>query len=119
MQKFYFDMMDDVHVRGRWELDNPRDSAGIDLPDMFEDGRAVDFTSQIWIPVRRQGTALDFSFTIGMAVPIVHERVAGILSALAPGDVQLFHASIESQRDLFYLVNIVTKVKCIDDAASR
>ena len=59
---------------------------------------------------------MEFSVA-GAAVPIVHEKVAELLSTLAPADVQLIPAEVEAQAGGYFALNTLRKVKCIDDAA--
>ncbi|EAU63326.1 hypothetical protein STIAU_1711 [Stigmatella aurantiaca DW4/3-1] len=54
-----------------------------------------------------------------MSIPVVHVKVASLLSELAPGDVQLIPADIEGQPDQ-YLVLVATRpIRCIDEKASE
>jgi uncharacterized protein DUF1629 len=50
---------------------------------------------------------------------VVTEKVARVLAELAPGDVQLFPAEVESRPETYFVVNVARRVKCIDDAASE
>jgi hypothetical protein len=51
--------------------------------------------------------------------PVVSEKVARVLAELAPGDVQLFPAEVESRPETYFVVNVARRVKCIDEAASE
>ncbi|MFL5352860.1 imm11 family protein [Archangium sp.] len=49
----------------------------------------------------------------------MHSRVGDLLARMAPKDVQLFPAEVETQRERYFLVNVIRIVKCIDDQASE
>jgi hypothetical protein len=70
------------------------------------------------VPIETEGRPLDFS-EAGTEIPVVHVKVASMLSEMAPGAVQLIPADIDGQPDQ-YLVLVVTRlIRCIDEAASR
>ena len=70
------------------------------------------------IPVEVAGRPLDFCWA-GSSVPVVHVRVASMLSERAPGDVQFIPADIAGQADQ-YLVLVATRlIRCIDEEASE
>ncbi|ADO68303.1 uncharacterized protein STAUR_0499 [Stigmatella aurantiaca DW4/3-1] len=61
----------------------------------------------------------NFAPEAGLSIPVVHVKVASLLSELAPGDVQLIPADIEGQPDQ-YLVLVATRpIRCIDEKASE
>jgi hypothetical protein len=70
------------------------------------------------IPIDIAGRPLDFT-EAGLRVPVVHVKVASMLSERTSGDVQLIPADIEGQPDQ-YLVLVATRlIRCIDEKASR
>ncbi|WP_235216524.1 imm11 family protein [Archangium violaceum] len=50
---------------------------------------------------------------------MVTEKVASTLAELAPGDVQLYPAVVDSRPEPYVLVNVARQVKCIDDETSE
>jgi hypothetical protein len=58
---------------------------------------------------------VDYSELSGIIAPVVHARVARVLTELAPSDVQALPAEIEGQVEQFCVINVVREVKCIDD----
>ncbi|MBN1208566.1 MAG: hypothetical protein JXB05_27145 [Myxococcaceae bacterium] len=111
MSQRFFDLADDVYLPQRWHLDTPIDWD-------FTRGTPVEVEGRLKIPVEIAGRPLDFSWA-GLSVPVVHVKVASMLSELAPGDVQLIPADIEGQPDQ-YLVLVATRlIRCIDEKASR
>ncbi|RKI43879.1 hypothetical protein D7X55_38585 [Corallococcus sp. AB049A] len=117
----YFELIDDLHVPGRWSLGDPIDASGREVanPWMFRKGEAVGLESPLKIPVDHAGLALGFTLAgIGLA-PVVLADVAAILSRLAPDDLQLFPVTIASEPGPYFLVNVLRLVRCIDDEASE
>ncbi|MFL5350140.1 MAG: imm11 family protein [Hyalangium sp.] len=115
----FFDLADDVYIPNRWHLDTPIDSQGQRVFDWdFKRGTPVHVDGRLRIPVEIAGRPLDFS-EAGIRIPVVHVRVASMLSELAPSDVQLIPAEIEGQPDQ-YLVLVATRlIRCIDEKASK
>ncbi|WP_211486776.1 MULTISPECIES: DUF1629 domain-containing protein [Corallococcus] len=115
----YFKLTDDVTLPGRWELGTPVDAQGQDHGSwLFMQGTPAQVEGALRVPSYARGRALDFSLADAGAVPIVSQRVAEVLSRLAPGDVELFPVTLEGAPDPYFLVNVVRVVKCIDDTAS-
>lgn len=116
--KRYFDLFDDVYVPGRWELGVPLDEKGQKLwAWMFGEGVLADIKGHLRVPLYCPGKPLDFSIA-GAMVPVVRENVAALLTAMAPGDVQLIPVEVDSQSEPYFLMNVTRIVKCIDDQAS-
>jgi hypothetical protein len=118
MSQRFFDLSDDVYVPHRWHLATPIDSQGRKVHDWdFTRGAPVHVEGRLKIPIKIAGRPLDFS-EAGLGIPVVHVKVASMLSERAPGDVQLIPADIEGQPEQ-YLVLVATRlIRCIDEAAS-
>jgi hypothetical protein len=119
MSQRFFKLADDVYVPHRWHLASPVDSHGRKLQDWdFKRGTPVHVEGRLKIPIKIAGKPLDFS-EAGLRVPVVHVKVASMLTERAPGDVQLIPADIEGQPDQ-YLVLVATRlIRCIDEEASE
>ncbi|MFL5345257.1 MAG: imm11 family protein [Hyalangium sp.] len=119
MPRRFFELYDDLYVRGRWHLKNPTDSNGGRLDDWaFRHGRPVSFEERLKILIEQNGKPLDFSET-NSRIPIVHVKLATVFSELARDDVQLLPVDIEGQPDQ-YLVLVATRlIRCIDEKASK
>ena len=118
----YFEMEQDLHVPGRWYLSDPTDQQGRALDWIFARGQPVQVQGLIKVelnPHAEKGRPVDYSELALDAVPVVHVRVAAVLSELAPADVQIFPVKIEGQPDQFCIVNVTRVVKCIDDGKSE
>jgi len=119
MAQRFFDLSDDVEFPHRWHLDTPIDGHGHQVHDWdFKRGMPVHVEGRLKIPVEVPGRPLDFS-EAGLSIPVIHVKVASLLSELAAGDVQLIPADIEGQPDQ-YLVLVATRlIRCIDEQASE
>jgi hypothetical protein len=121
MSRRFFKLADDVYIPQRWHLNTPIDSHGQRVHDWdFTRGTPVPGGGggRLKIPIELAGRPLDFS-EAGIGIPVVHVKVASMLSELAPGDVQLIPADIEGQSDQ-YLVLVATRlIRCIDEKASK
>lgn len=119
MEKRFFRLMEDVHIPGRWELDNPVDQQGQEVWTWtFRRGAPAQVEGRLRVPLYRPGKPLDFSLLVGTAIPVVHTRVATLLTELAPGDVQLIPVELDSQPEPYFLLNVIRVVRCIDDQKS-
>jgi uncharacterized protein DUF1629 len=119
MPKRFFNLHDDVYVRGRWHLKNPIDSQGRGVEDWdFRLGTPVRVDGRLKIFIEREGRPLDFSET-NSRIPVVHVKVAALLSEMAPDDVQLIPVDIEGQPDQYLLLVATRRLRCIDEKASK
>jgi hypothetical protein len=119
MSQRFFDLSDDLYVPHRWHLDTPIDSHGRKVHDWdFKRGAPVHVEGQLKIPIEIAGRPLDFSGA-GLSIPVVHVKVASMLSELAPDDVQLIPADIEGQPDQYHVLVATRLIRCIDEEASR
>ena len=119
MAKRYFRLLDDLHIPGRWELDDPVDLRGQELRTwLLARGESAHVEGRIRIPIYVPGRPLDFSLLAGAPIPVVRARVAVVFSELAPDDVQLIPVDVDGQAEPYVLLNITRVVKCIDDEAS-
>jgi len=120
MPKRYYDLKDDMSIRGRWLLGTPTDVQGreVDDPWMFYRGERLPDLGPLKLPITVPGRALDFS-RAAFAAPVVHARVASVLSELAPEEVQALPVKIEGQPEPFFILVATQLIQCIDERASR
>ncbi len=116
----YYDLSDDTSIPGRWLLGTPTDAHGqkVDDPWMFYRGQRLPDLEPLKLPVTVPGKALDFSLA-AFAAPVVHTRVASLLSELAPEEVQTLPVEIEGQSTPFFILVATRLIRCIDERASR
>lgn len=117
----YFELRDDVYAPGRWELNDPTDQSGreVDNPWMFRKGEPVHLKERLKLPFTRPGRPLDFSMAGVGGAPVIHAKVAAILTRLSPSDVQLLPVDVASQSEPYFIANVTRVVRCIDDEASE
>ncbi|MCP3140214.1 imm11 family protein [Pyxidicoccus xibeiensis] len=120
MPKRYYDLKDDMRIRGRWLLGTPTDAQGreVDDPWMFYRGERLPDLGPLKLPITVPGRALDFS-RAAFAAPVVHARVASVLSELAPEEVQALPVEIEGRPEPFFILVATQLIQCIDERASR
>ncbi|HYO58313.1 imm11 family protein [Archangium sp.] len=116
-QARYFDLTDDMRIPGRWHLKSPVDTRGQKIdPWQFDKGKPVRLEEVPIIPVSRPGKALDFSLT-GLAIPVVHARVASLFERLGLlEDAQFIPARVEGLSEPYFILNALKIIRCIDDA---
>jgi len=84
---------------------------------MFTRGMPVDVTGRLTIPLRRPGTALDFTLA-DFDMPVVRTDLGRDLAALCGDQVQLIPADVESENEQYSILNITRALACLDDARS-
>jgi hypothetical protein len=113
----WYELLEDVYVPGAWALRSPVDDKGERLnPWQFHKGRRAELTIRPRLPLARPGHPVDFSQT-GLGITVVHARVVAIFERLGVRDVQFIPASVESQTETYFILNINRVIKCIDDRA--
>jgi len=120
-RKRYFELVGDVYVEGRWYLVDPTDQNGTDVSIVL--GRGT--PAKVAAPVRLshsdaapRGKPLDYTRITGDRVPVVNNRVADILKRLASQDVEMVPATVDGFSEQYFVVNVLTVIRCIDEAAS-
>jgi len=117
----FFDMDDDVYIKGRWHLVRPTDKNGADLSGLFSRGERTRVAGPVRLThsdAAERGSPLDYSVISGTTVPLVRAGVAKLLERLAPNDVEYVPAIVEGFSEQFYIANVLTTRRCIDEGAS-
>ncbi len=118
MSERYFNLADDVYIRGRWHLHTPVDAHGQEVdPWQFTRGNPVQLNERLRMSLQVDGVPLDFTLG-GLDIPVVRMNVAGILAKLAPDDLQFLPVDIDGQGDPFSIVVATRLIRCIDDQTS-
>lgn len=116
----YFRLFQNLYIPGLWYLDTPIDGDGKEIGTwVFTDGQVVSVKGPLRVAIYRSGKPLDFTLADACNVPVVHPRVASVLKAIAPGDIQTFPIQVEGQPEPYILVNVIRLLKCIDEQASE
>jgi hypothetical protein len=120
MSKRYFRLRDDMSSPDRWVLDDTLDVHGNKVgARLYLNEAPIRFDGRLRVPILHPGSPLDFSFADSGDFPVVTEKVASTLAELAPGDVKLYLAEVDSRPEPYFLVNVARLVKCIDEATSE
>jgi len=113
----YFQIRDDVYIKGRWHLVSP-----IEVRNAFQRGDQA----KVVTPVRLthsdavpSGAPVDYIHLSGESTPVVSRRAAQILERLVPDDVQLLPALIAGVAEQYFVVNVITERRCINDSACQ
>ena len=112
----FFEVLPDVHVPGRWHLDNPVDTEGNILYRwFFSEGIALNVNEPIIIPVMEPGRPLDYT-ECGVGYPLLHVRVVDILNRLGVKDVQYFPVTVVGHPPEYVIMNVTRLISCIDES---
>ena len=116
MAKRYFELYEDMSSPERWVLHDTLDTHGQKVgPRLYLNEAPIRFDGRLRVPILHPGSPLDFSLADAGDFPVVTEKVASTLTELAPGDMQLYPAEVDSRTEPYFLVNVVRLVRCIDD----
>jgi len=115
----YFDLTDNMRIRGRWHLRSPVDEAGQTInPWPFCKGLRVEPHGVIRFPVKPDGVTMEFTLA-SFAIPVVHERVVHLFERQGIADVQFIPVQVEGHEGPYFILNTLRTLRCIDDARSR
>jgi hypothetical protein len=113
----YFELVDEMDIRGRWLLGKPMNSQGEDLdPWQFGHGQAVDGPKDMVFRQSVPGSPLDYS-EASFSIPVVSQRLKELLERLGVVDeAQFFPARVESREEPWFVLNATRLVDCIDES---
>ncbi|HLM44402.1 MAG TPA: DUF1629 domain-containing protein [Myxococcaceae bacterium] len=118
--KRYFRLNEDMSSPERWVLHDTLDAQGKKVGTrLYLNETPLHFDGRLRVPILHPGSPLDFSLADAGDFPVVTEKVASTLAELAPGEVQLYPAGVDSRPEPYFLVNVARMVKCIDEATSE
>ena len=118
MANRYFDVLDDLHLPGRWSLGKVSDEGGRTVvPGRLLSGMPATFPGRLEVDVRAAGKPLDFTFA-AFDIPIVNARAATLIRELVPEGVQFLPVVVGGQSEPYFILNTLRVVKCIDEKAS-
>jgi hypothetical protein len=120
MAKRYFELDEDMSSPERWVLHDTLDAQGKTVgARLYLNEAPIRFDGHLRVPILHPGSPLDFSLADAGDFPVVTKKVASIFAELAPDDVQLYPAEVDSRPEPYFLVNVARLVKCIDEATSE
>ena len=113
----YFRLMDDVCIPGRWHIKSPVDAQGSEIiPWRLREGKVLSLEGVPTLPLAQPGHALDFSLT-GLNIAVVSGRFASLCERLRiQNEVQLIPARVEGSLEIYFILNALHIIECIDDA---
>jgi hypothetical protein len=113
----YFELYDDMSTDQRWYLDDPAGPSGEWLNSALVSCLHYEGPTPLTCRVFHSGPHLELTMAQNY-VPVVNERVAGIITKHAEGDVQLISARASESDEKLWVVNILANPDCIDEAHS-
>lgn len=115
----HFRLLDDMSVPDRWFLNGPTDSRGQEVdPRTFTSGGYVEIVGGLTISLRQAGTPLDFTLA-DLGMPVVRREIGELLTRIAPTEVQMIPAKVETQSVSYAIVNVIPVVRCLDEEKSE
>lgn len=113
----YFDLKDDMRIRGRWHLRSPVNGLGQEVdPWQFKKGQSLEIADSISFPVEPAGVALDFTLA-SFLVPVVRSRVVALFKRLGiEREMQFIPVRLQGQPEDYFILNALRVIPCIDDA---
>lgn len=115
----HYRIRDNLDIPGRWFLRGPVDEHGVEVdPRMFTVGRPVELDGRLRVPLRSDGSPLDFTFA-DFDMPVVRRETGELLQRLAPGTCMRMPVEIESHGSGFEILNVTKTVRCVDEGRSK
>lgn len=93
----------------RWHLDVSTAESPLDIWAC----ERIPGVDPIPLHVFQDGDRVDFERT-SFAIPVVSQRVAELFAEFAPNDVQRIPALVEGDDNIWEVINVVTRVDCIN-----
>ncbi|WP_233261529.1 imm11 family protein [Vitiosangium sp. GDMCC 1.1324] len=116
---WYYDLLDDTRLPGRWQLGAPLDDGGNEIdPWQFKKGRVLELGCVPRFTLDLPGHPLDFSWA-AFSIPVVSGRFAKLFERLRVEGVQFIKAQVDDQPEPWYILNALRIIRCIDDARSE
>jgi len=111
----FFRLVPDMVDCQPWHLSAPSSPNGEELDSrIFTRGLPVtDLRVPLSIGVRNPGTPVQLSFG-SFDYLVVEHRLAVLVEAIAPSDVELFPATVDGNPS-YEVMNVKTRIRCIDD----
>jgi len=111
----YFRLVPDMVDCQPWHLSAPTSPDGEELDSrIFTRGLPItDLRVPLSIGVRNPGTPVQLSFG-SFDYLVVDHRLAVLVEALAPSDIELFPATVDGNPS-YEVMNVTTRIPCIDE----
>lgn len=115
----YYDIVaDDKKFGNRWFLGEPRDSIGQEIDARsFRYGVPYKGLSPRTVPIDRAG--VEVGFTLGaFDMPVIRDDVRKAIESVTTEGYELYPVEISGLETRYWILNISTRVDCVDEAAS-
>lgn len=121
MSRRFFALEIDVYVPGRWYLSEPTHLSGEEVDDIWQfiDGKPLDISERLRIPLYKPGKPLDIDFAGAGQAPVVNAKAASIFREMASDSAQHFPVEVEGQTEPFYILNVARLIDAVDERACR
>ena len=126
--------LEDVDLDGRMFLGNLYDGTGAELDSrdftcgipfktplkvhLWNSEELVEIQHPMRFSLYQSGRPLEFTFNVS-SVPVVSSRIADLISKMAAVDIQRVPVLIDPDLGGYEIINLVSRVPCIDTKASR
>jgi hypothetical protein len=118
MSPKYYDVFMDPALTEVWFLNEPMAADGqIIDPRRFAEGLLYTGPTPAKVRVKYPGPAIDFHFG-ALDMLVVSGRIARIIQALAPDDVQLFPVRLDDRDCGYEILNVTQLITCVDESRS-
>lgn len=113
----YYRILDNIYFKNRWQLyDIEGARSTVDSSLDFTVGHFF-YNNEAVFCKKEEGKALDFTLA-EFDVPIISSKVVKILSKFFDDDVQLIPASIEGEKEEYFILNVIKLYDCLDEKKS-
>jgi len=107
-----------------WRFKVLRDASGSGAKNKYDWGdltwaRHVDLIPPLEIVIVRDGEYRDVSFANSTCVPVLSSRAAAVVRAQAEKDIELIPAKVQGVPDDFFVMNVLSEVKCLNETKTR
>jgi hypothetical protein len=135
MTRRYFELEDDLYIKGRWHLRRLRDDMGTEYDSrqftygnhidpgpplkcsLWNDEKVIEVTPPLRLDWSREDKPLDLTYT-DSCMPVATKRIAEILEAIAGKDIQRFPVRVDRMDEDYDIINVVAVIDCLDTARS-
>ncbi len=113
----YFDVRaDDKQFVNLWFLDEPISENGVAIDArLFTYGKAYKGVAPHSVPVQQNGKQIAFNLA-AFDMPVVSNRIASVLGAVAANDCEFFPVVVEATNLGMSIVNVVRRIECVDES---
>lgn len=102
----------------RWYLGSPVTADGHELDaQMFLAGEPVGNLGPLRLPITRPGAHQEFTMA-AFEMPVLATSFIDEVQRVAPGDFQTIPVTIDGERRDYSIINVVRRIKCLDESRS-